>query len=132
MEDTKPPLRILVVDDHAVIRQGIRTLLSSRPEWEVCAEASDGLEAIDKAKSLRPDITLMDISMPGMDGIEASRVIIRDLPESKIIIVSQNDPAIVSRQAAEVHARVSAFRRRTLSNAVVKKGRPEAALSSCC
>src|SRR5579864_8771823 len=74
--------QILIVDDHAFVRRGLRALLSTRPEWSVCGEAADGLEAVEKAKALRPDVVLMDISMPRMSGIEASRIIRREVPES--------------------------------------------------
>src|SRR5205807_1188710 len=97
-------LRILIVDDYETVRGGVRSLLSSRRDWVVCGEAGDGLEAVEKAKSLRPDVVLMDISMPRMNGVEATRIIRREVPESKVIIVSQNDPAVVSRQAAEIGA----------------------------
>src|ERR1700681_4137008 len=97
-------LRILIVDDHETVRRGVRSLLSSRRDWVVCGEAGDGLEAVEKAKSLRPDVVLMDISMPRMDGVEATRIIRREVHESKVIIVSQNDPAVVSSQAAEIGA----------------------------
>ncbi len=97
-------LRILIVDDYETVRRGVRSLLSSRRDWVVCGEAGDGLEAVDKAKSLRPDVVLMDISMPRMNGVEATKIIRREVPESKVIIVSQNDPAVVSRQAAEIGA----------------------------
>src|SRR5882762_537239 len=97
-------LRILIVDDYETVRRGVRSLLSSRRDWVVCGEAGDGLEAVEKAKSLRPDVVLMDVSMPRMDGVEATRIIRREVPESKVIIVSQNDPAVVSRQAAEIGA----------------------------
>src|ERR1700682_2549048 len=97
-------LRILIVDDHETVRRGVRALLSSRRDWVVCGEAGDGFEAVEKAKSLRPDVVLMDISMPRMDGVEATRIIRREVPESKVIIVSQNDPAVVSSQAAEIGA----------------------------
>ena len=59
-------LRILIVDDHEVVRRGLRSLLSSRPEWEICGEAADGRAAVDQANSLRPDVILMDVSMPDM------------------------------------------------------------------
>jgi PAS domain S-box-containing protein len=95
---------ILIVDDHELIRRELRALLSTRPEWTICGEAADGLEAVEKAKSLRPDIVLMDISMPRMDGLEAARILRRDIPEAKVIIISQNDPAIARRQAREVDA----------------------------
>jgi len=97
-------LRILIVDDHEAVRRGVRALLSSRQGWVVCGEAGDGFEAVEKAKSLRPDVVLMDISMPRMDGVEATRIIRREVPESKIIIVSQNDPIVASSQAAEIDA----------------------------
>jgi signal transduction histidine kinase/DNA-binding response OmpR family regulator len=99
------PIRIVIVDDHEPMRRGIRSLLASCQDWSVCGEAADGLEATQLARELRPDVIVMDISMPRMDGIEAARIIRKEVPESEVIIVSQNDPALVSRQAAEVKAR---------------------------
>src|SRR5579872_277212 len=99
------PVRFLIVDDHEPVRQGIRSLLTRRTDWAVCGEATDGLEAIEIARQLRPDIVLMDLSMPRMDGAEAARIIRQDLPEAKVIIVSQNDPALFRHLAAQVGAR---------------------------
>ena len=96
-------VRILIVDDHEPVRRGVRSLLASRADWSVCGEARNGIEAVAKARELRPDVVLMDVSMPLMDGIEATRTIRREVPESKVIILSQNDPAIV-RQQAEARA----------------------------
>ena len=101
------PLKILVVDDHAAIRRGICSLLSSCPDWRVCGEAADGLEAIEKARELEPDFILMDISMPRLDGASASKVIHQEAPTTKVILVSHNDPAVIQRVAVEAGA--SAF-----------------------
>ena len=98
-------VRILIVDDHEAVRRGIRSLLASRSEWMVCGEAADGLEAVEKARVLGPDVVLLDVSLPRLDGVEAARTIRRERPETNVIIVSQNDPVLLSRQAAEVGAR---------------------------
>src|SRR5579862_5053120 len=94
-------IQILIVDDHAFMRRTLRTLIESHRGWRVCGEAADGVEAIQKAKELRPDIVLMDISMPRMDGIQATRVIRNEIPGSKVIIVSQNEPGTVSRESLQ-------------------------------
>lgn len=65
-------LRILVVDDHDVVRQGVRLILRRNPDWEVCGEAENGIEALEKAKQLNPDLVILDISMPGKDGLEVA------------------------------------------------------------
>jgi len=97
-------LSILVVDDYEEVREGIRALLSPRTDWLICGEATDGIEAIEKAKRLRPDVVLMDISMPRMQGIEATRIIRREVPESEVIIVSQNEFGLMHKAASEAGA----------------------------
>lgn len=67
------PLRILVADDHEIVRRGLVSLLKSHAGWDVCGEAHDGREAVDKAKALRPDIIILDIGMPNLNGLEATR-----------------------------------------------------------
>jgi PAS domain S-box-containing protein len=99
------PLKILVVDDDARVRGIIRDFVSSRPGVTVCGEAADGLESIEQAKAKHPDLILMDVTMPRMNGLDATRILRREMPELDVILVSQNDPRIVSRQAAEVGAR---------------------------
>ncbi|MGD0427637.1 MAG: response regulator [Candidatus Acidiferrales bacterium] len=100
-----PSLRVLLVDDHEPIRRGIRQLLCSRENWSVCGEAADGIDAIEKTRHLAPDVVLMDISMPRMDGLEATRNILREFPDCKIVIITQNDPSVARSQAASVGAK---------------------------
>lgn len=86
-----PGLRILVVDDHEAVRKGVCAMLRSHPELEVCGEAVDGEDAIAKASALRPNLIIMDISMPRTDGLSASRQILKTLPHLAIIVLSMHD-----------------------------------------
>jgi DNA-binding NarL/FixJ family response regulator len=84
--------RILLVDDHQVVRRGVAGLVGdARPEWEVCGEASTGREAVAAAASLKPDIVVMDISMPDMNGLEATRAILKDNPGTEVLILSMHE-----------------------------------------
>ncbi len=84
-------LRVFVADDHEVVRRGICALLTSHSGWEVCGEASDGREAVDSVGDLKPDIVILDISMPGLNGLEATRQILQRNPEQKVAILSITD-----------------------------------------
>jgi DNA-binding NarL/FixJ family response regulator len=86
-------LRILIADDSAMIRRGVIGLLSSEASWEICGEASDGSEALVMARALLPDVILLDVSMPGLNGLEVARRLRKEVPQAKIVVMSQHDPA---------------------------------------
>ena len=94
---------ILIVDDQEMTRRAIRGLLTDHfPTWQVCGEAFDGIDAVEKVRMLKPDVLLMDISMPRMDGLTAARIIKKEFPEISIVIVSQNDPHLAREQARQI------------------------------
>jgi DNA-binding NarL/FixJ family response regulator len=98
-------LRILIADDHEVVRRGLTALLSSRPGWIVCAEASRGREAVALAVQHRPDIVVMDIVMPGLNGLDATRQIRQMLPRTKVVILSFHYSDELVREVVDAGAR---------------------------
>ena len=99
------PFRILVADDHEVVRRGVRALLEAHAGWEVCGEAKDGCEAIEKAAELRPDMVLIDVGMPNLNGLDAARQIIQALPNTRVLILTMHESEQIVREVLEVGAR---------------------------
>jgi len=100
----KSPVRILIVDDHLLLRKAVRRLLESRSEFEVCGEAEDGAQAVEKAAELKPDVVILDISMPKMNGFEAARQIKVVSPHSQIVILSSHKDQHLLEEAKNVGA----------------------------
>ena len=98
-------LRILIADDHEVARRGIRSLLESHPGWEVCAEAKDGRDAVELATRTKPDLILLDIGMPNLNGLEAARQILATNPDIPILILTMHDSDQVIREVLRAGAR---------------------------
>ena len=84
-------IRVLIVDDHAVLRAGLRTLLNLQPDMEVVGEAAEGLEALEKTKRLDPEVVLMDLSLPGMEGLEATKELKKTHPNVKVLILTMHE-----------------------------------------
>ena len=84
-------IRVLITDDHRVVREGLSAILDTKEEIDVVGEASDGREAVEKARELLPDVIVMDVSMPGMNGVEATRIIKKELPQIGIIALTMYD-----------------------------------------
>jgi LuxR family transcriptional regulator, maltose regulon positive regulatory protein len=97
--------RVLIVDDHAVIRRGVQGILSTYPEWDLCGEADNGQDAIRLAGELAPEVVIMDVSMPGMNGLEATRIIHDVLPETKVVLLTLHSSSEFVRSAFRAGAR---------------------------
>lgn len=90
------PLRLLVADDHEVVRRGLRSVLEQQPGWHVAGEAANGRDAVSKAKELQPDVTVLDISMPSLNGLEATRQMLKQDSRAKVLILTmhESDPLV--------------------------------------
>ena len=97
-------LRILVADDHALVRRGARGVLNKRPGWKVVGEAANGREALEKAIKLKPDVAIMDISMPELDGVEAVRQIREAVPDTKVLVLTMHDSDQMVQRALDAGA----------------------------
>jgi DNA-binding NarL/FixJ family response regulator len=98
-------VRILVVDDKAYIREWVREFLARQSEWQVCGEAEDGVQAVERAASLQPQVVILDVSMPGMSGVESARQILRASPDILILILSLNGDRQYAEGARECGAK---------------------------
>ncbi|HXC42938.1 MAG TPA: response regulator transcription factor [Candidatus Dormibacteraeota bacterium] len=98
-------LRILIADDHEVVRRGLVTLLQSHDGWEICGEATDGRIAVEKAKELKPDVVIVDIGMPSLNGLAATRQLVQQDPRCKVIVLTITDSDQVIREALDAGAR---------------------------
>jgi len=97
--------RILIADDHEVVRKGLRSLVEGHQGWEVCGEASDGWETTRKAEELQPDLIALDIAMPNLNGLDAARLILRKNPKTKILFLTMYDTDQVAKTAIQLGAR---------------------------
>lgn len=97
--------RILIADDHEVVRRGIRSLLESHTGWEICGEAKDGREAVDLSRELKPDLVLLDIGMPNLNGLDAARQIIANRPLTRVLVLTIHDSDQVVRDVLAAGAR---------------------------
>ena len=99
------PLRILIVDDHAVVRRGVRSLLESEEGFEITGEATTGREAVDMARRLQPDVVVMDLSLPELNGLDATRQILKDSPRSEILVLTMHHSEELARDVLQAGAR---------------------------
>jgi DNA-binding NarL/FixJ family response regulator len=98
-------IRILIADDHAVVREGLRVLVDSHPGWQVAGEAANGREAVALALQLKPDVAVIDFTMPELNGLEATRQIRRALPETEVLMLTMHDSERLAHQALTAGAR---------------------------
>jgi DNA-binding NarL/FixJ family response regulator len=98
-------VRIMIADDHAIVRRGLRSLLETQPGWDVCAEASNGREAVEKAAQFKPDVAVIDIGMPELNGLEATRQILAMHPQTEVLILTMHQSEQVVREVLHAGAR---------------------------
>src|SRR5271155_541972 len=98
-------LKILIADDHELVRRGLCALLQSHEGWEICGDAKDGREAVEKARQLKPDVVILDVGMPNLNGLAATRQLLQQQPQLKIIVLTITDSDQVIREALDAGAR---------------------------
>jgi DNA-binding NarL/FixJ family response regulator len=105
VEDIVSKLKILVADDHELVRRGSIAILAGQDDFEICAEAATGTEALDKVRKTRPDIVILDIGMPSLNGLEVARQVMREFPQTKILILTVHESEQVIREVLNAGAR---------------------------
>lgn len=98
-------IRILIADDHEIVRRGLRALLEAQPEWEVVAEAVTGRDALEKAKQTSPNIAIVDVGMPELNGLEATRQLLKMLPQTEVLILTMHENEQIVREVLDAGAR---------------------------
>jgi DNA-binding NarL/FixJ family response regulator len=98
-------LRILIVDDHAIVRRGIRSLLESHDGWEVCGEATTGRDGVEQCRQLRPDVVVMDLSLPELNGLDATRQILKSAPDTEVLMLTMHHSEELARDVLKAGAR---------------------------
>jgi DNA-binding NarL/FixJ family response regulator len=98
-------VQILLADDHELVRKGLRALLEAQPGWKVIAEATDGREAVEKAIAMRPDVAILDIAMPSLNGLEATRQIAKKAPRTRVLVLTMHDTNPLIQQVVKAGAR---------------------------
>ena len=98
-------IRIIIADDHEMVRRGLRDLLQSRPDWTICGEAATGREAVALCRELKPDLVVLDLSMPELNGLEAARQIREQSPKTEILMLTMHESEQIARQALAVGVR---------------------------
>ncbi|HXV62815.1 MAG TPA: response regulator transcription factor [Vicinamibacteria bacterium] len=97
--------QILLADDHELVRKGLREVLAKRPDWNVCGEAVTGREAVSKAKELKPEVVILDVSMPELNGVEATREIVQSCPKTEVLVLTVHDSDGLIREILDAGAR---------------------------
>lgn len=98
-------MRILIADDHDIVRRGLRMLLEEHPGWQICGEARSGREAVEKAIQLAPDVTVIDVSMPDLNGLEATRQIRKACPKTEVLVITHHDSDEMAGEVLDAGAR---------------------------
>jgi two-component system response regulator NreC len=110
MTTSIPTLRILVADDHDIVRQGVQSVIDEQPNWEVCGVAATGREAVARARELKPDVVILDMTMPELNGLDAAILIRRHLPEAEILMFTVHESDDLIRKAFEAGVKSFIFK----------------------